>query len=327
MESRLKALGHPVHPMLVMFPVALFVTATLLDLIDTLGGPNVLGDVAYWNVTIGLIGGVLAAVAGSFDLLAIPTGTRAKRVGLTHALTNLAVVLLFAAVWAVRMNAYSRQAGGALLAVEIVAVAGLGVSAWLGGELVDRLGVGVDRDAHLDAPSSLHGPARPHHPAGASAPNTHLVEQGTMPRAHPAEPGPSLAGHRGVASVPAAPADQAAPVGHQAAPAEHVEGRRQTTARHQLPANERPATHQAPPGHPQPASGNQPAGAQRPSTPRYQAPAGRPDTPMHRTGASGRRIARSTSGAPVSGVPAGDPAADREMHRPDVTDPDQRKHP
>ncbi|MEU4473842.1 DUF2231 domain-containing protein [Micromonospora sp. NPDC023888] len=159
MESRLKVLGHPVHPMLVMFPVALLATAVLFDVIDTVGGPDLLGEVAYWNITVGLIGGLLAAAAGSFDLLAIPTGTRAKRVGLLHAAANVAVILLFAAVWVVRLNADSRAAGGALVAIEVVAVGILGISAWLGGELVDRLGVGVDREAGLDAPSSLRPPA------------------------------------------------------------------------------------------------------------------------------------------------------------------------
>ncbi|MDM4722201.1 DUF2231 domain-containing protein [Micromonospora sp. WMMA1363] len=158
MESRLKVLGHPVHPMLVTFPVALLVTAVLFDIVDTVGGPDFLGEVAYWNVSVGLVGGLLAAVAGTFDLLAIPTGTRAKRVALSHAAANVAVILLFAAVWVVRLNADSRAAGGALIAIEVVALAILGVSAWLGGELVDRLGVGIDRDADLDAPSSLRSP-------------------------------------------------------------------------------------------------------------------------------------------------------------------------
>lgn len=159
MESRLKVLGHPVHPMLVMFPVALLVTAVIFDVIDTVGGPKFLGEVAYWNITVGLIGGLLAAAAGTFDLLALPAGTRAKRVGLTHAAANLAVILLFAAVWVVRLNADSRAAGGALIAIEVVAVAILGLSAWLGGELVDRLGVGVDPEAGLNAPSSLRSPS------------------------------------------------------------------------------------------------------------------------------------------------------------------------
>ena len=159
MESRLKVLGHPVHPMLVMFPVALLVTAVIFDVIDTVGGPKFLGEVAYWNITVGLIGGLLAAAAGTFDLLALPAGTRAKRVGLTHAAANLAVILLFAAVWVVRLNAHSRAAGGALIAIEVVAVAILALSAWLGGELVDRLGVGVDPEAGLNAPSSLRSPS------------------------------------------------------------------------------------------------------------------------------------------------------------------------
>lgn len=161
MESRLRVLGHPLHPMLVMFPVALLATAVLFDVVDIVGGPDFLGEVAYWNLTVGLVGALLAAAAGTVDLLAIPAGTRAKRVALTHAAANVALILLFAAVWAVRLNADSRAAGGALIAIEIVALAILGVSAWLGGELVGRLGVGVDRDADLDAPSSLRPSTTP----------------------------------------------------------------------------------------------------------------------------------------------------------------------
>lgn len=157
MESRVKIMGHPVHPMLVMFPVALFVTAVIFDVIDILGGPRFLGEVAYWNIVVGLIGGVFAAAAGAVDLRAIPRHTRAKRIGVAHALTNSAVIVLFAAVWAVRMAADQRTAGGALIAIEIVAIVGAGLGAWFGGELVDRLGVGVDPDANLDAPSSLRG--------------------------------------------------------------------------------------------------------------------------------------------------------------------------
>jgi uncharacterized membrane protein len=48
-----------------------------------------------------------------------------------------------------------------LFLLEVVALALGSVAGWLGGELVDRLGVGVDDGAHLDAPSSLSGrPAR-----------------------------------------------------------------------------------------------------------------------------------------------------------------------
>ncbi|MGW4462891.1 DUF2231 domain-containing protein [Micromonospora sp. NPDC004704] len=155
MESRIKSLGHPVHPMLVMFPVALFVTAVIFDFADIVGGPRYLGEVAYWNILVGLIGGVLAAGAGAVDLLAIPTGTRAKRIGVSHAAVNIAVLLLFAAIWTVRLTADQRGAGGAIFAIEVVALGAVGLGAWFGGELVDRLGVGIDRDAGLNASSSL----------------------------------------------------------------------------------------------------------------------------------------------------------------------------
>lgn len=159
MESRIKVLGHPVHPMLVMFPIGLFVTAVIFDLVDLVGGPRFLGEVAYWNILVGLIGGVLAAMAGFVDLRAIPSGTRAKRVGVSHGLINSSMILLFAGVWAVRMAADRHTAGAGLFAIELVALAGAGVGAWLGGELVDRLGVGVDADADLNASNSLRSRA------------------------------------------------------------------------------------------------------------------------------------------------------------------------
>jgi uncharacterized membrane protein len=155
MESRLKLLGHPIHPMLVMFPLGLFVTAMIFDFADIVGGSSLLGEVAYWNIVAGLIGGLLAALAGLVDYLAIPRGTRAKRVGTAHALINVVVLAVFAVSWLVRMGAEGHAAGGGLFALEVLAVAASGVSAWLGGELVDRLGVGVDRDANLDAPARL----------------------------------------------------------------------------------------------------------------------------------------------------------------------------
>ncbi|MEV4760562.1 DUF2231 domain-containing protein [Micromonospora sp. NPDC049559] len=172
MESRLKALGHPVHPMLVMFPAALLVTAVIFDVVDVVGGPDFLGEVAYWNIVVGVVVGVLAMAAGAVDLLAIPAGTRAKRIGVTHALINTCVILLFAGIWAVRFAADRRGAGGGLIAIELVAMIGVGLGAWFGGELVDRLGVGVDREADLNASNSLlaqaqSAPERLRHPESA----------------------------------------------------------------------------------------------------------------------------------------------------------------
>src|SRR5207249_7644710 len=85
-----------------------------------------------------------------------PGGTRAKRIGLLHGVGNVVVVALFAASWWLRRPAPSAP-GTLPVAIAAVAVAIALVTGWLGGELVDRLGVGVDDGANLDAPSSLSG--------------------------------------------------------------------------------------------------------------------------------------------------------------------------
>jgi len=157
MRSRARALGHPIHPMLVVFPLGLFVTATVFDLVELLSGDQTFGQVGYWNIAAGIIGAVLAAVTGLIDWTAVPAGTRAKRLGLLHAAANTVVLLLFLTSWLARMDNTEHVAGGGWFAVEVVAVAIGGVAAWMGGELVDRLGIGVDENAHPDAPSSLGG--------------------------------------------------------------------------------------------------------------------------------------------------------------------------
>jgi uncharacterized membrane protein len=112
--------------------------------------------ISFWLIAAGVIGGLCAALFGIVDWFAIPSATRAKRIGLWHGGLNVVVVLLFIASWAIRRGA-SDIPGNPALALSFVAVLIALVGGWLGGELVDRLGVGVDNGAHLDAPSSLSG--------------------------------------------------------------------------------------------------------------------------------------------------------------------------
>lgn len=107
-------------------------------------------------IAAGIIGGLLAAVFGLIDWWAIPSGTRAKKIGLMHGGVNVVVVLLFIGSWLLR-NPAPQDPSSTALALSFIALALALVGGWLGGELVDRLGVGVDNGAHLDAPSSLSG--------------------------------------------------------------------------------------------------------------------------------------------------------------------------
>jgi uncharacterized membrane protein len=161
MESKAKLLGHPIHPMLIVLPLGLFIAAVVFDALFFWRGTLTFATASYWNIVAGVIGGLLAAIFGFVDWLAIPSGTRAKRIGLWHGVTNVIVVVLFASVWVVRNTAADGAPTTTLFMIEVMALVLGAVGGWLGGELVDRLGVGVDDGAHLDAPSSLSGrPAR-----------------------------------------------------------------------------------------------------------------------------------------------------------------------
>lgn len=156
MESHVKLLGHPVHPMLIPFPVGLFVTAVIFDIIHLISGNGTFSEVAFYMIAAGVIGALLAAVFGFLDFLAIPSTTRAKQVGLLHGGGNLLMTILFAISWLLRYGDRSHPGALALL-FSFAGVVVIAFTGWLGGELVDRLGVGVDDGANLDAPSSLSG--------------------------------------------------------------------------------------------------------------------------------------------------------------------------
>jgi uncharacterized membrane protein len=154
MESKAKILGHPIHPMLIVFPLGLLGTAPLFDLVGLVVGNTFWFQMSFWMIAAGLIGGTVAALFGLIDWLAIPTRTRAKDVGLWHGIVNGAVMLLFVLSWLLRRPSPEHSGAAAFTLSFAGVVLALG-GAWLGGELVDRLGVGVDDGAHLNAPSSL----------------------------------------------------------------------------------------------------------------------------------------------------------------------------
>jgi uncharacterized membrane protein len=154
MESRVKLAGHPIHPMLIVLPLGLFAVGVIFDLVYLATNGATFAEVAFWNITVGIVGGLLAAIFGLIDWLAIPSDTRAKRIGLWHGGGNVVIVGLFIVSWLLRLpnHAYTGVLPAVLGVVGVLAALG---TAWLGGELVYRLRVAVDDDAGLDATSSL----------------------------------------------------------------------------------------------------------------------------------------------------------------------------
>jgi len=166
MEARAKLFGHPIHQMLIVLPLGSLTGAVIFDLLHLLTGGEQWALVSFWLIALGVLSGLLAAVFGLADFTKIPSGTRAKRVGALHGVGHVIVVALFALSWLLRRDAPTNPETIAI----VLSLAGGGLSmltGWLGGELVDRLGVGVDDGANLNAPSSLSG--SPPHPAHGGA--------------------------------------------------------------------------------------------------------------------------------------------------------------
>src|SRR5687768_12603517 len=156
MHAKARLFGHPIHQMLIVFPLGLLATAVIFDVFHLTTANPRWADIAYWLIVAGILGGLAAAPFGLIDWLAIPGGTRAKQIGLIHGGGNLVVVVLFVGSWLLRRD--DPTAPETLALVLSFLGAGLALfTGWLGGELVDRLGVGVDDGAHLNAPSSLSG--------------------------------------------------------------------------------------------------------------------------------------------------------------------------
>ncbi len=104
MESRVKVAGHPVHPMLVVFPLGLLSTAVLFDIIYLISDHSKWAMAAYYMIGAGVVGGLAAALFGWLDWAGVPRGTRAKRIGLWHGLVNVAVLALFVLSWVLRRD-------------------------------------------------------------------------------------------------------------------------------------------------------------------------------------------------------------------------------
>ncbi len=186
MEARAKILGHPVHQMLIPIPLGLFVTGAVVDVIAAIVGSTELGVVSFWNFVIGIGTALVAAVFGLIDWTGIPKGTRAKRVGAVHGIGNVVMVGLFFIAVLLRMNEPRFAITGAALTLEIIALALGAVTGWLGGELVDRHGIGVSPEAHPNASSSLRSSAHRTPPRrGLGEHHARMEERPTPPSGAP----------------------------------------------------------------------------------------------------------------------------------------------
>jgi uncharacterized membrane protein len=133
--------GHPIHAILVAFPIGLLVFSFICDLL-LLGGLGS-GDwavVARCTLAAGIVAALLAAIPGFVDYLSL--SGRVRRLATYHLLLNLTVVGVFTVDLLLRLRSDPYDKVPVFLSA--IGVALLAVSGWLGGEMVYRHGVGVD---------------------------------------------------------------------------------------------------------------------------------------------------------------------------------------
>jgi uncharacterized membrane protein len=144
-QSTAKIGGHPIHPMLVPFPIVCFILTFVCDLLYTQGHTE-LAEVSTWLLGIGLVMAALAAVTGLTDFLG-DERIRGASDALKHMLANVTAVVLELVNFFLRIKD-GTSIGSTGVYISLVVVLILLYSGWKGGELVFRHGIGVQDSAN-----------------------------------------------------------------------------------------------------------------------------------------------------------------------------------
>jgi len=143
MKSAAHVKGHPLHPILITFPIAFFSGSLFFDLACLLTAQIHLGQVAYWIQISGVGFALLAAIPGAIDyFLTVPPKSTGKKRATQHALLNITTVALFTGIWFYRQSANASQY--IVVVLDIIGVSLLAIAGWMGGTLVYRNQIGVD---------------------------------------------------------------------------------------------------------------------------------------------------------------------------------------
>ena len=149
LRARATIRGHPIHPMLVPIPIALFLAALATDIAYLVDGSDGWAIASRWLLGGGLAGAALAALAGFVDF-AGNARIRELRDAWLHLFANLTVVVIEGVNLLLRLPDPD-VAGSTGVALSAVAALLLAFSGWKGGELVFRYGVGqFRRDEYPD---------------------------------------------------------------------------------------------------------------------------------------------------------------------------------
>jgi uncharacterized membrane protein len=140
MQGKATFRGHPVHLMLVPFPVAFWTGALATDAMGAFSHDPFWFRMSVALIAMGSLGAVAAGIFGYVDYLTIPMSRRARRVASLHLLTSLIAIVVFPVAWLLRSRDHVAAAG---IAVTLGGAVVLFLAGYFGSELSNRFGVGI----------------------------------------------------------------------------------------------------------------------------------------------------------------------------------------
>ena len=146
MQTRAHFYRHPIHPMLVVFPIALWIFSFICDIAAHQAlNPAFWSAMAFYTMAGGVIGALAAAVPGFIDYLSLKQFA-VKRIATAHMTLNLVIVVFYVFNLGFRMSRITETNSTAML-ISAVSLVLLAISGWLGGSLVYEHGIGVESAA------------------------------------------------------------------------------------------------------------------------------------------------------------------------------------
>lgn len=142
MRSKASLNSHPIHAILVSFPVAFLPAALVFDVLSKITGNELLWQTGNFLLIAGIGTGFLAAIPGVIDyFFTVPPESSARARGAKHGLINVSHLILFSIALFIRNNDLQSNM---VIALEVAGVALLLIAGWMGGTLVYRNQIGVD---------------------------------------------------------------------------------------------------------------------------------------------------------------------------------------
>ncbi len=148
MSTRASIYHHPIHPMIIVLPLGLWVFSVVCYLIYLLSSVPVWHTVALYAMAGGIIGGALAAIPGLIDFLTLPK-SRVQTIALSHMISNVVALTIFIIAFALAV--FGSQTSVVPFVLSVFGLLAVGTGGWLGGALVYEHGVGVEQRERQEA--------------------------------------------------------------------------------------------------------------------------------------------------------------------------------